>query len=427
MHGDRTHSTYFSIVAAIIWMVLLALPSQAQTFTVLHNFTGAGDGATPGGAGLSIDQAGALYGTTGSGAVNGPECLGGCGTVFKLSHRGQGWLLSTLYSFQGGADGATPDAPVAFGSDGEIYGTTYYGAGTGCGGNGCGIAYRLRPPQATCRSSACPWTETNLHSFTGGSDGGHPAFGPLIFDRTGNIYGTTAWGGDHNYYGNVFELESIGGNWVEYVLYGFTGGYDGGSSWSGVISDSQGNLYGTTSEGGIFGYGTIFQLSPTQNGWTETVLHSFNNSDGYRPMGPVIMDSLGNLYGTTEYGGRANHGTAWELSSANGSWTLTTLYEFADGGEPAAGVTLTPDGTLYGTTTQGGAQGAGNVFKLAPSQGGWTYTSLHDFSGSDGFWPYSRVTLDAAGNLYGTTEMGGQTHGGICGDYGCGVVWEITP
>lgn len=415
MHGNRTHSTYLSIVAAILWMMALALPSQAQTFTVLHTFTGGQDGAAPGSP--TLDRAGSLYGTTGRGAVNNPNCYEGCGTIFKMTHQGAGWLLSTLYAFTGNADGGGSWQPVTFGPDGTLYGVTDEIHDNG------GTVFRLQPPVASCRSSACPWTETVLFSTPGGFTGIDP-LAPLIFDSAGNIYGAMYSGGRGGV-GYAYELVKSDG-WGQQMLHQFTGGAEGGTPGTNLILDSQGNLYGTAEFGGANNYGTVFQLAP-QRGWQGTALYNFQNlSDGSRPMGDLIQDNAGNFYGTCEYGGQGS-GTVWELSPGNGGWTLTTLYQFAEDGT-SNGVTMDQAGNLYGTTFRGGANGVGNVFKLSPGDGGWTYTSLHDFTGgSDGATPIGLVTIDPQGNVYGTALFGGQTGGNVCSTYGCGTLWEITP
>ena len=176
--------------------ILFALPlvanpwAQAQTYRVLYNFTDGADGAVPS-AGLLIDRAGNLYGTAAYGGKAGCR-FGSCGTVFKLTHKGSGWILNVLYSFVGGNDGFQPLAPLALGPDGSLYGTTYYGGGSGGPyQTGFGTIFKLQPPATACKSALCPWTETQLYSFTGGSDGGWPTTSGLIFDPAGNIYGTT--------------------------------------------------------------------------------------------------------------------------------------------------------------------------------------------------------------------------------------------
>ena len=412
---------------------LIAAPvSQAQTFTVLHTFTGGMDGSEPSGGGLTSDRAGNLYGTAGFGGLYTPGCAWGgsetgCGTVYKITHKNSGWVFSVLYSFNGETDGYSPDQIVSFGPDGSLYGSTYWGPGNGCGGNGCGTVFKLQPPPTFCRTSACPWKETVLHRFQGSpNDGSQPAFGHPVFDSAGNLYSTTAWGGPAGVAGNVYELTPTGNGWTESVLHNFTGGYDGDASWSGVVFDGAGNLYGTTTFGGSFSGGVIFQLTPSAMGWTENVLHSFQDStDGSGSSGAVVRDASGNLYGASASYGPKNGGTVWELSPANGGWTFTVLYAFTGtNGGPNGGLLMDKAGNLYGATYSEGAHGYGNVFKLSPVNGGWNYTSLYDFTGgSDGAFPNSSMTIDDNGNLFGTTELGGSGQG----YHGNGVVFEITP
>ena len=273
-----------------------------------------------------------------------------------------------------------------------------------------------------------------VHRFTGGSDGSSPS-GALIFDQSGNIYGTTEYGGSTDY-GTVYELMPSGSGWTENILHSFIFG-TGDGAWpiGGVTFDQTGNLYGTTLIGGdgnceYGGCGVVFQLSPSGSSWIEQTLHAFTGgSDGWYSYGGVIIDPLGNLYGTTLYGGGGcggdGCGTVFDLTPVNGGgWNFNTIYTFFQGvgSRWGPGDTLAMDaaGNLYGTTYADGAYLSGAVFKLTPSNGGWTYTSLHDFTGgSDGFGPVSNVVFDANGNLYGTTHAGGA--------YGWGVVWEITP
>ena len=245
-------------------------------------------------------------------------------------------------------------------------------------------------------------------------------FGALVFDRAGNMYDTTAVGGNGN--GVVYEMTHSGSGWTEQPLYAFTGTPDGATPYAGLVLDSAGNLYGTTTAGGLFGQGTVFELSPSGSGWTEQVLYNFQGgSDGSFPTGGLIFDQSGNLYGSTNEGGSGGGGTVFELTPSGGGWTYNLLYSFTGntGCGPFANLGLDGAGNVYGTTLCDGANNAGNVFELTPSGGGWTYSSLHDFTnGSDGGYPYSNVTFDAAGNLYGTASRGGR---------GVGLVWEITP
>src|SRR5271166_1623673 len=187
----RAATAALAIATVFALTVVLTQSAQPQTLKVLHSFTGGGDGASPG-AGVTMDQAGNLFGTTASGGIDDN------GTVFRLSKRGSGWVLNPLYLFLGGSDGATPYARVVFGPDGSLYGTTYDGGGDGCSGYGCGTVFNLKPPATACKTALCPWTETVLYRFTGGSDGGEPSYGDLVFDQAGNLYGTTYYGGDTN-------------------------------------------------------------------------------------------------------------------------------------------------------------------------------------------------------------------------------------
>jgi len=409
--------TRFLAIAALV-MTLIMLTAgitqfaQAQNYAVLHSFTGGNDGDSPY-AGLSKDAAGNLYGTTVYGGA------GGSGVVFKLAHVGSGWVLNPLYTFQGTNDGGNPVARVIFGRDGSLYGTTWYGAGGICSG-GSGIVFNLRPPPNAPRTALTPWTETVLYRFTGGTDGCNPGYGDLVFDQAGNIYGTTVNKGA-DYYGVVFELIPSGGGWTEQVLYAFAGGSDGQYPFAGVTFDQAGNLDGTTLYGGLYHLGTVYQLTPSGSGWTEQVLTSFlglDHTEGELPVGGVILDAAGNLYGTTAGPG----GTVYEMMPNSGGWSLDQLWYFPGESLQGSWGSLIRDraGNLYGTTRGQGTYGSGSVFKLTPSDGGWTETDLYDFTGgNDGAAPYGNVIFDAQGNLYGTTSAGGA--------YNAGVVFEITP
>jgi uncharacterized repeat protein (TIGR03803 family) len=379
-----------AILAAIL---TIAPTAQAQTFTILHNFTGGTDGSEPL-AGLSLDRAGNLYGT----AAYGGHCLRGsdCGTVFKLQLKNSNWVFSTLYEFSGGPDGKNPSARVIVGPDGRLYGTTTYG-----GTSGNGTVFRLQPPATLCRTSACPWKETVLHSFAGGNDGANPAYGDLTFDQAGNIYGTAPYGGSHGC-GVVYELSPSAGGWTESILYTSTCA-DGGSPFGGVIFDNAGNLYGTISGNGDAS-GDVYKLTRTESGWAESTLYSFPFPGG--AYGGLIFDSAGNLYGLSFF-----DPTVYELSPSNGGWTYTELYVVGGYGTVAP-PTMDSAGNLYGT----GAFSDPEVFRVTPSNGQWTLTG---FNGSAGAGPYSNVIFDAGGNAYATASQGGTP--------GAGVVFEITP
>ncbi len=377
-------------------------PAQAQTYSVIYNFTDGADGGYPE-AGLTIDRGGNLYGTTNAGGV-------GYGGVFKLAHKGSGWTFNPLYNFEGGIDGAGTYSRVVFGPDGSLYGVTF---GTD-GGNG--TVFKLQPPVTACKSVLCPWKETVLYRFTGGSDGANPE-GDLTFDQAGNIYGATQGGGYG--YGVVYELTASNGGWTESVLHYFERTTDGVFPAAGVVLDKSGNLYGTTAYGSPHGLGVVYQLTPSGAGWSENLLYTFlGGSDGGVPLAGLSFDNSGNLYGATSQDGTGGGGAAFELTPANGGWSFSVLYSFAGCG-PEASLVFDQAGNLYGTTPCGGANGEGAAFKLTPSSGAWTYTSLHDFDGTDGAFPVSNVVFDVNGNLYGTASEGGANN--------AGVVFEITP
>jgi len=428
--------TVASMAVAILLIVMAWQPIEAQTFATLHGFSGP-DGATPT-AGLTMDAAGDLYGTTQYGGT------AGYGSVFKLVHTGSTWILHQLYSFpsiySGRNDGAEPYAGVTIGPDGNLYGTNTLGSGR----SNYGTVFKLSPPASVCKSTMCPWTETILYRFSGGSDGGYP-YGPVVFDSVGNLYGTTESGGmtcGQNFTcGVVFKLTRSGSGWTETVLHAFLNSPDGAIPASGLVFDQAGDIYGTTSGGGTGlncesnGCGTVFQLMPSGSGWTENVFHSFtySNNDGAVPQGGLISDSSGSLYGTTVFSPNNNgNGTVFELTPSGGQWTYTLLSSlpemFFGITGPFGSLVMDATGNLYGTTIGSGdaygsglcQYGCGTVFKLTPSAGAWTFSLLYEFAGgADGAHPYDGGILDRNGNLYGTASTAGAR--------GDGVVFEITP
>ena len=436
--------------------------------SVPYTFTGGGDGAAPAAGLISDAKGNLYGTTAYGGDTSGSSCPGvappsGCGVVFELSPPSSGsgpWTETVLYTFTGGSDGAYPEAGLIFDSKGNLYGTTTNGgdtSGSNCSGiGGCGVVFELSPPSG----GGSPWTETVLFTFSNGTDGAVPYAG-LIFDAKGNLYSTTAGGGSAGY-GVVFELSPPSGGgvpWNEAVLYAFSGGNDGGSPLAGLIFDSSGNLYGTAFEGDA-GYGVVFELTPPSGGgvpWNEAVLYSFDgHADGGYPYAGVIFDSKGNLYGTTSNGGdstdpncKGTHGcgVVFELGPPAGGgvpWAETLPYTFtgsSDGAYPEAGVIFDSKGNLYGTTVQGGntsgtncsgTGGCGVVFELIPPSGGsgpWNENVLYPFNGgSDGADSFAGVIFDAKGNIYGTAYNGGDLSGSNCsGAAGCGVVFELSP
>jgi uncharacterized repeat protein (TIGR03803 family) len=412
-----------------LWIALaffLAPVTQAQTYQVLHSFGGV-DGAYPF-AGLSMDSAGNLYGTTDMGGMlSCTQYPNGCGTVFKLKHSGSGWSLNSLYKFPGGSGGAGTMAEVAIGADGSLYGTTDVGGILSCSpyDTGCGTVYKVRPPERACATALCSWNEVVLYSFMGGADGALPGYGKPVFDSAGNLYNTVTEGGSTDCLamgcGLVYKLTPLTNGWAKSVVHLFTG-VDGQYPAGGVIFDNAGNIYGTTALGGGAGYGVVFELTPSGSGWTETVLYSFQGgSDGQYPEGGLVFDGSGNIYGATSYGGVHGGGTVFELAPSGDGWTFQTLYNFGGSGfGPYGALVMDQAGNLYGTTYSGGSQGFGAVFKLTQSDHGWSYISLHDFTGGDdGGNPGCGVMFDASGNLYGTASTGGV--------YRDGIVWQVTP
>jgi len=325
------------------------------------------------------------------------------------------------YSFPGGTDGRSPN-PVIFDRAGSLYGTT-----------GSGMAFKLSP------SPSGNWTEKRIYTFGAQPGDGTSPVGSLIHDNSENLYGVTYGGGGPGGYGTVFKLTAASGGdlWTETVLHKFTfDTKDGGFPSATLVLDHAGNLYGTTSRGGVGGSGTVFELSPNTSGqWTETVLYAFaGGSDGGSPVSELIFDAFGNLYGTTTEngGGACRCGVVFELvHGAEGQWTENVLYDFQggrDGEYPWANLVLDSTGNLFGTTYLGGGivncsgRGCGTVFELSPvGVEHWSETVLHRFpqSTGDGSQPLGGLFIDTKGKLYGTTYWGGTA--------GYGTFFGLTP
>ncbi len=381
----------------------------AATEQPIYTFQGGASGALPQ-AGLIADKAGNLYGTTTGGAA-------GYGVVFKLSPPAQGstqWTQTVLYAFTGGADGGVPQTRLTLGQKGVLYGTTTQG-----GPAGQGVVFSLSPPKKGA------WIETVLYGFTGGADGGTPQ-STLISDRQGNIYGTATQGGAAAA-GVVFRLSPPvdGTTWLETVLYNFTGGADGGIPYGNLLLGSDGALYGTASADGQYGFGTIYRLVPANEfNWTFQTLYSFQGgADGSAPRDGMIAGPNGSYYGTTA-GSALSQGTVFQLTApvSGGNWTETPLYAFTGqgtGNGPWATVSSNKTGALYGTAVGAGPTPYGEIFELTQSNGKWTQTVLHAFQGgADGQYPYSTALLGPHGMLYGTAA-------GASGS-APGVVWQVN-
>ncbi len=365
----------------LMFLTWLVGSASAQNVAFIYSFQGPPDGEYPDG-GVIADAAGNLYGTTPQGGTN--NCYGGAffsGIVYELTPPvppGSPWTETILHTCDFSGDGLAPTGELIFDKAGNLYGTT--GAGgtsTNCT-YGCGTVFELSPPS----EPGGEWTETILYNF----DSGVAPNGGLIFDKAGNLYGTTFSGGTGNCTmggnvgcGIVFELSPPsmpGGTWTFTLLYSFLGGDDGAFPTDPVIFDSAGNLYGTTQYGGgNLDTGTVFELTPSPGGtWSEVVLHSFGSveNDGLSPNSPLLLVVGGQLLGTTPAGGRGGSGTAFSLrppTSPGGSWNYTILHHFGfgtDGRGPATGLALGSGGVVYGTTTRGGTGMSGTIFKLVP-------------------------------------------------------------
>jgi uncharacterized repeat protein (TIGR03803 family) len=388
--------------------------AAAQTETILHSFGSPrldGQRPTPG---LAVDASGNVYGTTFFGGAY------GYGMLFELTPAvGGGYAEKVIHSFNfNHTDGIYPAAGVILDAAGNLYGTASQG-----GANGYGAVFEFSP------HAGGSWAGKSLYSFRALPDGENPYCG-LTFDAAGNLYGTTAYGGIHGANGGtVFKLTpSAGGPWTKKTLYSFTyGGTDGYYSLAGVIFDASGNIYGTTTNGGLYRDGIAFELTPASTGeWPETILHNFGNgTDGQNPAGPLIFDGSGNLYGGALNGGANTLGMVFELSPvAGGGWNENVVYTFSgatDGNDPGTGgLIFDGAGNLYGTTGGGGPSTGGTLFKLTPAGGGtWTLSNLWGFGASGDGNGAQGVTVDASGNFYGTTVVGGA--------HNLGTVFEVTP
>jgi len=388
----------------------------ATTEKVIYTFTGGNDGGNPA-AQLTFDSSGNAYGTTVVGGT------GGLGTVFKLTpHSSGNWTETVLYNFFGGSDGKAPHGGVTLDAKGNLYGTAVAGGSGGtCTGDGCGTVFKLT-------HSGGNWNFSVLYSFTGGTDGFGPG-GGVVFDKKGNLYGTTPDGGEKGCScGVVYELSPIkGGGWRQKVIHTFTGGNDGSTGSLGLLLVKAGNLYGIAELGGAHGVGTAFKLSPASGGkWKMSTIDAFKGvPHAGDPYGGLISDAAGSLYGTTYFGGANGIGSVFKLTNSNGKFKESVLYSFkngTDGNSPTSTLVFDANGNLYGTTSAGGdGNGDGTVFKLTPNSGGkWKESVPHRFKNNhDGANPYYGLALDKAGNLYGTTAAGGAQ--------GQGVIFEITP
>jgi len=417
-----------TVAIATILLVTLATRMYAEgKATVLHTFTGGTDGSYPY-ASLTADAAGNLYGTTQTGGTF------GLGTAFKLSPDSNGhWQFTVLHEFTGGADGGYPLGSFVFDAAGNAFLTASSG-----GANGFGLVLELSPPANPTLGTL--WREKELYSFQGGSDGAIP-FGNVVFDAAGNLYGTTSIGG-HSHInclagcGTIYRLSrTTSGGVHERVLHRFLDAFsEGAEPRTGLVIDAAGNLYGTTYYGGnpscaSNGCGTVFELTLDSGPHLDTLL-VFNGTNGAFPRAGITLDGNGTLFSAATSGGALNKGTVFSMTNTSGSWKLGNVYSFdgLNGLEPSGTLALDSEGNLYGTAYEGGANDWGAVFQLIPNADGWTENLLYSFAVSGqglGANPLDGVILDAAGNLYLTTNQGGDLN--YCQpNSGCGTVLEFS-
>jgi len=455
------YARFLTIISGIFVLAFVALTAHTQAFaqdeSILWNFDDA-DGSGP--SGLVSDKALNLYGTTSAGGLYQGSTGVRLGTAFELLPPrtfGGSWQEIVLWNFGNGADGWDPQAGLIIDANGNLYGTTSRG-----GVNGEGTAFELSPPS----TKGGQWTETILWNFTKGADGGEP-LAPVIFDTKGDLLGTTNVGGV-NGGGTAFELTPptvAGADWTESTLWSFGKGADGALPAAGLIADrGADSYYGTTSSGGAYFNGsagqlggTVFRLSPPTSGgkrWGEKVLWSFcgSTADGCAPVSPVVLNMVGNLYGTTQYGGSNSCGLApaqnvgypiyqcgtafWLGRTSNNpgaSWAESVIWNFGggtDGYQPQTGLIKDESEKLYGTTTRGGIYAnplpqnpGGTAFVLVPlypPTTAWTEQILYNFGGFTGDTEFpSALILEKGihGDLIGAGFSGGTT--------GAGTVFEV--
>lgn len=413
----------------------LSPSGSSWMFKTLYTFSGGADGGAP--DAIVLDHSGDLLGSTYAGGINNTNvCYDydtnnyGCGVVFELSPASDGtWNESTLYSFLGGTDGGQPYGSLALDPTGNLFGVA-----ADAGANSAGVVFEVS-------KSAGAWTESVAYAF---SFPASPGLG-VTSDAAGNIFGATQFGGlvntCENGCGTLFELSPSSGGYSYKTLYSFTDAFDGSSPNQPPTIDSHGHLFVPTNStyasnfGGEF-LNIEFELSPATGGsWHGSVVHDFPGStDGYNPVSSLIRDSAGNLYGTTPAGGLYGWGAVFELTPTGSGSPEKIIYSFRgtnDGALPRTSLALDSAGNLYGTAQFGGSSnclaGCGTVFKLSPSSGGaWKFSVLHTFqNGKDGSGPTAGLTLDASGNVYGTAQDG--TNGNCLGTgKGCGTVFKLT-
>ena len=444
------------LIFALSLFTLAGHASAEWKEKVLYSFQGGADGAAPVG-GVVFGPDGTLYGATQFGGADNCSPMAACGTVYQLTPQKDGlWAETVLYVFKGKAfnDGEYPEGGLIADSSGNLYGTTAYGGSGNCvlagSAAGCGTVFELSPPQQKGQA----WTETILYSFPTAKQGYVPA-GDLVFDASGNLYGSTIFGGGkgttcdpfYQFCGAVFRLiapRTKNGKWTERVLHSFAGGSDGAEPNGNLVLDSAGAVYGTTSFGGNegcktdsgIGCGTAFELKPptkTSGAWTQEILHRFAEiNDGATPSGGLIFDAAGALYGTTFSGSNVD-GTIFKLTPTAAPatrWEETLLYTYANcGGNQGcspSGLVFDNSGGLFGGA-EVGRYHAGLIFSLKADNGShsWQYNVEYSFPGPPGgAGPVYAFVFNSLGGLFGATVSGGT--GQECQN-GCGAVIELSP
>jgi uncharacterized repeat protein (TIGR03803 family) len=386
---------------ALLAGLSFAATDAAATFQVIHDFTGGKDGAVPGYT-LTKDGNGRFLGAAHDGGA-------GYGTIFELRRKNDSWAVKALYDFSG--DDGQPGWGVVR-ANGQLYANAGYASVMG---GPCGSALDISKPHG---APAAKWTSVVMRTYVKSQDG--CPTGNLLVDASGNVFGVTQNGGANNW-GSVFELSPNGSGWTETILHAFTGGPDdGGAPYSGLIEDGAGNLYGTATACASGCWGTVFELTPSEEGWVYKVLYAFKGgADGGQPTAGLLMDKEGNLFGAAESAGPTRGGTIFELSPSDGSWHYQVLASMSGTGGPVAALAMDKTGNLYGTNFFDGADSYGSVFKVKHTAKGWRYQTLHDFTGgADGGYPGGGVVLDKDGSLYGTAVIGGANS--------LGVIYQIT-
>ena len=386
---------------ALLAVTLMGLQAWAVTETTIHSFAGGAYSGYPYG-GLVFDSSGNAYGTASGGGA-------GYGTIYELTPSPSGWIANILYEFDN-VSGANPAGTLVFDKAGNLYGTAGNGGNmTGiCQGSGCGTIFELQRVNDG-------WNFLVLYTFSGNADGAHPNPG-LIFDKSGKLFGTTYNGGQSGY-GTVFELSPSGNGWTKSTVYAFAGNNDGRYPMSGLTLGGAGIFYGTTRSGDAKKQGTVYQLRKTSGGWTETILHSFNGTEGGSPMVGFLLLRHGTLYGTTNYGGGSDQGTAFSLTQNGHRFIVLWSFNGTNGSSPYNGMVSDSVGNLYGVAN-GGTSGYGVIFVLRNHKGVWQESVLHSFAGTlDGSGPLGTPTFNG-GALFGTKSGGGE--------WDAGVAWELT-